>query len=78
MNFCTSTNEGSFAPTPTRVERAGRIRAGSGDEALEAFELGEGQWLLLATLVDDTPVSLPPFDALWPEVIAGAGRGETS
>ncbi len=50
---------------------------------LEAFELREGQWLLLATLVDDALVSLPPFDAitfpldaLWPEVIAGAGQAE--
>ena len=40
---------------------------------LEAFELRDGQWVLLATLVDDDPVSLPPFDAitfpldaLWP------------
>ncbi len=50
---------------------------------LEAFALREGQWLLLATLADDAPVSLPPFDAitfpldaLWPEVIAGAGKAE--
>ena len=50
---------------------------------LEVFELREGQWLLLATLADDAPVSLPPFDAvtfpldaLWPEVIAGAGKAE--
>ena len=49
---------------------------------LEAFELREGQWLLLATLVDDAPVSLPPLDAitfsllsLWPEVIAGREGG---
>ena len=48
---------------------------------LEAFELREGHWLLLATLVDDAPVSLPPFDAitflldaLWPDVIAGAEK----
>ncbi len=41
---------------------------------LEAFELRDSQWLLLATLADDDPVSLPPFDAitfpldaLWPE-----------
>ena len=41
---------------------------------LEAFELRDGQWILLATLADDAPVSLPPFDAinfslnvLWPE-----------
>ena len=45
---------------------------------LEAFALREGQWVLIDTLVDDAPVSLPPFDAitfpldaLWPEVIAG-------
>ncbi len=44
---------------------------------LKAFELREGRWLLLATLVDDASVSLPPFDAMtfplnarWPEVIA--------
>ena len=43
-------------------------------KTLEAFELREGQWVLLATLADDDPVSLPPFeaitfplDALWPE-----------
>ena len=52
---------------------------------LEAFELREGQWLLLATLTDDAPVSLLPFEAitfpldvLWPEVIAGAKDGEKS
>ena len=50
---------------------------------LEAFELREGRWLLLTTLVDDVPVSLPPFEAitfplgaLWPEVIAGAKDGQ--
>ena len=39
----------------------------------EAFELGGGRWTLPATLADDAPVSLPPFDAitflfdaLWP------------
>ncbi|MGI9229459.1 MAG: Uma2 family endonuclease [Gammaproteobacteria bacterium] len=31
---------------------------------LEAFELREGQWVLIATLTDDVPVSLPPFDAI--------------
>ncbi len=52
---------------------------------LEAFEFRGGHWLLLETLVDDVPVSLPPFDAitfpldaLWPEVTAGAGNGEKS
>ena len=44
---------------------------------LEAFELRKGLWVLLATLTDDAPVSLPPFDAttfplnvLWPDVAA--------
>ena len=47
---------------------------------LEAFELRGDVWVLLATLVGDAPVSLPPFEAisfplsdLWPEVIAGMG-----
>ena len=31
---------------------------------LEAFELREGQWVLLKTLTDNDPVSLPPFDAI--------------
>ena len=50
---------------------------------LEAFALREGHWLLLATLADNAPVSLPPFDAitfpleaLWPDVIAGEGKAE--
>lgn len=30
---------------------------------LEAFELQDGQWLLLETLQDNDPVSLPPFEA---------------
>ena len=41
---------------------------------LEAFELREGQWVLLKTLTDNDSVSLPPFDAisfslgdLWPD-----------
>ena len=49
---------------------------------LEAFELREGHWLLLATLIDDVPVSLPPFDAitfpldaLWPEAPSGTEKG---
>ncbi len=40
---------------------------------LEAFELRDGQWLLIASLKDDDAVSVPPFDAitfslgdLWP------------
>ena len=31
---------------------------------LEAYALREEGWLLLATLKDDDPVSLPPFDAI--------------
>jgi Uma2 family endonuclease len=31
---------------------------------LEAFENDSGKWLLLATLKDTDPVSLPPFDAI--------------
>ncbi len=41
---------------------------------LEAFELRDSQWVLLKTLTDNDPVSLPPFDAisfslgdLWPD-----------
>ena len=40
---------------------------------LEAFELREGQWTLIATAADADPVGIPPFDAvtfsladLWP------------
>ena len=43
------------------------------DRTLEAFELHEGQWVLIATAKDDEPVSIRPFDAitfnlgdLWP------------
>ena len=42
-------------------------------KTMEAYELRAGKWTLLATLHDDQPVSLPPFDAiefplsvLWP------------
>ncbi|MCY4152207.1 MAG: Uma2 family endonuclease [Aestuariivita sp.] len=42
-------------------------------QTLEAFELRQGQWVLLTTLSDEAAVSLPPFeaitfplDALWP------------
>ncbi len=41
---------------------------------LEVFELRDGQWLLLETLKDNDPVSLPPFEGisfslggLWPD-----------
>lgn len=50
---------------------------------LEAFELRDGQWVLLGTLAGDAPVSLPPFDAitfpldaLWPEVITRVERAD--
>ncbi len=40
---------------------------------LEAFELHNGEWVLIATARNDDPVSIPPFDAvafpldaLWP------------
>ena len=43
------------------------------DRALEAFELHDGQWVLIATAKDDDPVCIRPFDAitfslgdLWP------------
>ena len=43
------------------------------DRVLEAFELRDGQWVLIATAADDDPVSIRPFDAitfnlgaLWP------------
>ena len=43
------------------------------DRTLEAFDLCEGQWVLIATAKDDDPVSIRPFDAvtfslddLWP------------
>ncbi|MCY3873540.1 MAG: Uma2 family endonuclease [Rhodobacteraceae bacterium] len=50
---------------------------------LEAFELREGHWLLLATLADDATVSLPPFDAiafpldaLWPDTSKDSGKAD--
>ena len=43
------------------------------DRTLEAFELKDGLWSLIATAKDSDPVSIPPFDAitfnlgdLWP------------
>ena len=49
---------------------------------LEAFELQDGQWLLLETLQDNDPVSLPPFEAtsfnlggLWPDGVTGTDDG---
>ena len=44
-----------------------------GDRTLEAFELHEGRWLLIAAVQDNDPVSVSPFEsvrfdlgALWP------------
>ena len=34
------------------------------DRSLEAFELRDGQWVLIATAKDDEPVSIRPFDAI--------------
>ena len=49
-------------------------------KTLEAFELSDSRWVLLATLADDAQVALPPFDAisfrldaLWPEGAAVDG-----
>ena len=46
---------------------------------LEAFELRDGQWLLTASLADNDPVSVKPFDAisfplgaLWPDTVNDA------
>ena len=43
------------------------------DRTLEAFELREGEWVLISSAKDDEPVSIRPFDAitfslddLWP------------
>ena len=43
------------------------------DRTLEAFELRDGEWVLIACAKDDEPVSVRPFDAitfslgdLWP------------
>ena len=34
------------------------------DRTLEAFELREGEWVLIACAKDDEPVSVRPFDAI--------------
>ena len=34
------------------------------DRTLEAFELREGEWALIASAKDDEPVSIRPFDAI--------------
>ena len=49
------------------------------DRTLEAFELREGEWVLIATAQDDARVRIRPFDAvtfslgdLWPPTAAPA------
>ena len=49
------------------------------DRTLEAIELREGEWVLIATAQDDAPVRIRPFDAvtfnlgdLWPPKVAPA------
>ena len=34
------------------------------DRALEAFELRDGQWVLIASAKDDDPICIRPFDAI--------------
>ena len=34
------------------------------ERTLEAYELRQGQWVLIATLAGDVPVRIPPFDAV--------------
>ena len=34
------------------------------DRTLEAFELREGEWVLIAAAKDDDPISIRPFDAI--------------
>ena len=75
----------TLSPSTRRIDRAEKMgiyaREGISHlwlvdpdaRTLEAFELVGGRWMLLATLAGDSPVSLPPFDAvtfplgaLWP------------
>ena len=49
--LCPSTREARFGVDP--VERI-----------LEAFALYEGQWRLIATVEDNDPVSIAPFEAI--------------
>ena len=34
------------------------------DRTLEAFELRDGQWVLIASAKDNEPISIRPFDAI--------------
>ena len=38
--------------------------ADTADRTLEAFELHEGRWLLIASAKDEDPVGIRPFDAV--------------
>ena len=59
-------------PAFLHEKRPGYAREGVGhqwfvdpaDRTLEAFELLDEQWLLIANAKDDEPVSIRPFDAL--------------
>ena len=65
-----------LSPSTRKVDRIEKLpiyaREGIGhlwlidptDRSLEAFELHEGQWLLIANAKDDDPVSIRPFDAV--------------
>ncbi len=55
-------------------ERVGRLwLVEPTDRTLEAYELCNGEWVLLATAKDDAPIGIRPFEAatfslgdLWP------------
>ncbi|MEW5789268.1 MAG: Uma2 family endonuclease [Pseudomonadota bacterium] len=65
-----------LSPSTARVDRAEKLplyaRWGVAHvwlvdpdlRTLEAYENQQGRWVLLATLKDNEPVSLPPFDAI--------------
>jgi len=86
-----------LSPSTRRIDLGGKrdiyAREGVGHlwlvdpeaKTLEAFGLRGGDWVLVATLADDAPVSLPPFDAitfpldvLWPETAQKRGREDLS
>ena len=65
-----------LSPSTRKVDRIEKLpiyaREGIGhlwlidpmDRSLEAFELCDGEWVLIATAKDDEPVSIRPFDAV--------------
>ena len=87
--FCTVTPDWVcevLSPSTRQLDRGGKRMAYAREgvshlwfvdpdaRMLEAFALREGQWVLIATLADDEPVSVPPFEAitfsladLWPD-----------